>query len=31
MNEMNLRNSHEGTKAPITSVLALILFGTIAG
>jgi len=31
MNEMNLRNSHEDTKAPITSLLALIKFGLIAG
>jgi hypothetical protein len=31
MSEMDLRNPHEDTKAPITSVLASIKFGVIAG
>jgi hypothetical protein len=31
MNEINLRNPHEDTKAPITSVLALAMFGVIVG
>ena len=31
MNEMNLRNPHEDTKTPITSLPALIKSGLIAG
>jgi hypothetical protein len=31
MNEINLRISHEDTKAPVTSVLTLTIFGVIAG
>jgi hypothetical protein len=31
MNEINLRNPHEDTEAPITSILALAMFGVIAG